>query len=85
MWRGSASPTIRGMSRIASVLVVVALVVFVNLGLRLIDFPSVDVSLPDIHLPDWLHWVNKAKNVVLVALLVTVVVAGVAKDARKDR
>lgn len=71
------------MSRIATVLVVVALVVFLNVGLRLIDFPSVDLSLPDIDVPDWLQWANKAKNVLLLALLAAVVIGGVVKDARR--
>lgn len=71
------------MSRIASVLVVVALIVFVNVGLRLIDLPSVNVSVPDIDVPDWLQWANKAKNLLLLALLAAVVIGGVVKDARR--
>lgn len=74
-----------GMSRIASVLVVIALIVFVNVGLRLIDLPSVDVSLPHIDVPDWLSWINKIKNALLLALLAAVVIGGVVKDRRRDR
>ncbi|MDA0182532.1 hypothetical protein OJ997_19640 [Solirubrobacter phytolaccae] len=74
------------MSRIASVLVVVVLIVAVNVGLRLIDGPSVNVSLPDIDVPDWLQWANKIKNVLLLGLLVAVVIGGVLKDRqRRDR
>lgn len=71
------------MSRIASVLAVVALIVLVNVGLRLVDLPAVNVSLPDVDVPDWLQWANKAKNALLVTLLAAVVIGGVVKDARR--
>ena len=65
------------------VVAVVALIVLVNVALRFVDLPSVDLSLPDIDVPDWLQWANKVKNVALLALLAAVVIGAVAKEARK--
>jgi uncharacterized membrane protein len=74
-----------GMSRTAQVIAVVALIILVNVGLRFVDFPSVNVSLPDIDVPDWLQWANKVKNVLLVTLIAAVVIGGVVKEARRKR
>jgi hypothetical protein len=71
------------MSQLLKVVAVIALIVLVNVGLRLIDLPSVNLSLPDIDVPDWLQWANKVKNVALLALLAAVVVGAVVKETRK--
>jgi hypothetical protein len=71
------------MSRIAPVVTVIALIVLVNVGLRFIDLPSVDVSLPSFDVPGWLEWVNRGKNVVLLTLLAVVVIGGISKEVRK--
>lgn len=71
------------MSSAAKVIAVIALIVLVNVGLRFVDLPSVNLSLPHIDLPDWLGTLNKIKNVLLLALLAAVVVGAVVKEARK--
>ncbi|MDA0169367.1 hypothetical protein OJ998_09745 [Solirubrobacter taibaiensis] len=71
------------MSSAAKVFAVVALIVLLNVGLRFVDLPSVDISLPNIDVPDWLQWANKVKNVLLLTLLVAVVIGGVVKETRK--
>ncbi len=74
-----------GMSRTAQILAVVALIILVNVGLRFVDFPSANIDLPDIDVPDWLQWANKIKNVLLITLLAVVVIGGVVKEARRKR
>ena len=85
MRRGPPGPKMRPMSRVLSVIAVVALIVAVNVGLRLVDFPSLAVDLPEIDVPDWLQWANKVKNVLLLALLVAVAVGAVAKARGRDQ
>jgi len=72
-----------GMSSAAKVVAVIALIVVLNVGLRFVDLPSVDVSLPHIDLPDWLGTLNKVKNVLLLGLLAAVVIGAIVKEARK--
>jgi hypothetical protein len=57
-------------------------VIAVNLLLRVIPFPELDLSwigLPD--LPGWLGTVLKVKNLVLIAIVIAVIV----EDHRKKR
>ncbi len=67
----------------SKVVAVVALIVLVNVALRFVDLPSVNLSVPDIDVPDWLQWANKVKNVALLALLAAVVIGAVVKEARR--
>ena len=62
---------------------IVALIVLINVGLRFVDFPAVDINVPDIDFPDWLGTVNKIKNVLLAALLAAVVIGGIVRETRK--
>ncbi|MBE2317360.1 hypothetical protein DVA67_015365 [Solirubrobacter sp. CPCC 204708] len=73
------------MSSAAKVVAVIALIVLLNVALRFVDLPSVDLSLPDIDVPDWLQWVNRAKNVVVIGLLAAVVIGAVVKEMHRDR
>ena len=59
-------------------------VILINVLVRVVPVPEVtlpSISLPDF--PDWLGTVLKVKNVIVVALVVTVVVTAVVQDHRK--
>jgi hypothetical protein len=71
-----------GMSQAMRIGGVVLAVIVINVLLRVVPFPDVDLpSLPD--LPDWLGVVLKVKNVVLIGIVVAVIVAAVVEDHRK--
>jgi hypothetical protein len=70
-----------GMKRIAPVIVAV---IAVNVLLRVVPLPDVDlswISFPD--LPGWVHTVLRVKNVLLIGIVVTAIVATVIEDHRK--
>ena len=59
-------------------------VIAINLLLRVIPFPEVDLSsIPFPDLPDWLGVVLKVKNVILIGIVIAVIVAAVVEDQRK--
>ena len=63
---------------------VVLAVIVINVLVRVVPLPDVtlpSISLPDV--PDWLGTVLKVKNVIVIALVVTVVVTAVIQDHRK--
>jgi len=62
----------------------VVTVIAINLLLRVIPFPDVDLSsIPFPDLPDWFGVVLKVKNVILVGIVITVIVAAVVEDHRR--
>ena len=61
-------------------------VVLINVLLRVLPLPDVDlssVSLPD--LPAWLHTVLQVKNWILAGVVVVIVVAVAIEEVMKDR
>ena len=59
-------------------------VIAINLLLRVIPFPDVDLSsIPFPALPDWLGVVLKVKNVILIGIVIAVIVAAVVEDHRR--
>jgi hypothetical protein len=70
-----------GMKRIVPVIVAV---IAINVLLRVVPLPDVDlswISFPD--LPGWVHTVLKVKNVLLIGIIVTAIVAAIVEDQRK--
>ena len=62
----------------------VVAVIVINLLARVIPFPDVEVSsIPFPDLPDWFGVVLKVKNVILIAIVLTVIVAAVVEDHRR--
>ena len=67
-------------------------VVLINVLVRVVGLP--DVDLPSISLPDfpgwvdaaweWMHWIVRAKNVVLIAIVLAVIAAAVFKDRKRS-
>ena len=70
-------------ARIAGVVVAV---IAINLLVRVIPFPDVDLSsIPFPDLPDWFGTVLKVKNVILIGIVIAVIVAAVVEDNRKKK
>ena len=64
----------------------VVAVIVINLLLRVIPFPDVDLSsIPFPDLPDWFGVVLKVKNLILIGIVITVIVAAVVEDGRKKK
>jgi hypothetical protein len=73
-----------GMSKAQRIGGVVLAVIVINVLVRVVPLPDItlpSISLPDV--PDWLGTVLKVKNVIVIALVVTVVVTAVIQDHRK--
>ena len=65
---------------------VVVAVIVINLLVRVVPFPDVDVSsIPFPDLPDWFGVVLKVKNVILIGIVIAVIVAAVVEDNRKKK
>ena len=62
------------------VVALIALVVAVNVALRFVDLP--DVNLPPFDVPDWLAWLNRIKNVAIAGLIVLALIGAVLKSHR---
>ena len=65
---------------VKKVVAFIALVVAVNVALRFVDLP--DVNLPSFDVPDWLAWLNRIKNVAIASLIVIAVIGAVLKSRR---
>ena len=73
-----------GMSHAQRIAGFVVAVIAINLLLRLIPVPDVDLSsIPFPDLPDWFGVVLKVKNLILIGIVIAVIVAAVVKDNRK--
>ena len=74
------------MSQTQRIAGVVVAVIAINLLVRVIPFPDVDLSsIPFPDLPDWFGTVLKVKNVILIGIVVAVIVAAVVEDNRKKK
>ena len=62
------------------VVAVIALIVAVNVALRFVDLP--DVNLPSFDVPDSLRHVNQVKNVAIASLIVLALIGAVLKSRR---
>jgi len=64
----------------------VVAVIVINLLLRMVPFPDVDLSsIPFPDFPDWFGVVLKVKNLLLIGIVIAVIVAAVVEDNRKKR
>ena len=59
---------------------VIALIVAVNVALRFVDLP--DVNLPSFDVPDWLAQLNRVKNVAIASLIVLALIGAALKSRR---
>jgi hypothetical protein len=86
---GALAADDEGMSKAQRIAAVVVGVIAINLLVRFMPLPQVDVSsipfpdLPD--LPDWFGVVLKVKNLILIGIVVAVIVAAVVEDHRKKK
>jgi hypothetical protein len=72
------------MSQPQRIAAVVVGVIVVNLLVRFMPLPHVDVSsIPFPDLPDWFGVVLKVKNLILIGIVIAVIVAAVVEDNRK--
>ena len=84
---GALAADHEGMSQAQRIAAVVVGVIVINLLVRFMPLPHLDVSsipfpdLPD--LPDWFGVVLKVKNVILIAIVITVIFAAVVEDHRR--
>jgi hypothetical protein len=69
------------MSTAARIVAVVAAVVAINVLLHVVALPHVD--LPSVDPPGWLHVVVRAKNFLLIGVLLLVIVGGILEDNRR--
>jgi hypothetical protein len=75
-----------GMSKAQRIAAVVVGIIVINLLVRFMPLPHVDVSsIPFPDLPDWFGVVLKLKNLVLIGIVVAVIVAAVVEDGRKKK
>jgi uncharacterized membrane protein YqhA len=59
-------------------------VIVINLLLRVIPWPELDLSsIPFPDLPDWLGVVLKVKNLVVIGIVIAIVVSAVVEEQRK--
>jgi hypothetical protein len=59
-------------------------VIVINLLLRVIPWPELDLSsIPFPDLPDWLGVVLKVKNLVVLGIVIAIIVTAVAEERRK--
>ena len=65
---------------VKKVVAVIVLVVAVNLALRFVDVP--DVNLPSFDVPDWLRHVNRVKKLVIAGLIAFAVIGAILKSRR---
>ncbi len=64
----------------------VVAVIVVNLLIRVIPWPEIDLSsIPFPDLPDWLGTVLKVKNLVVVGIVIAIVVSAVVEERKKAR
>jgi hypothetical protein len=64
----------------------VVAVIVINLLVRVIPFPDVDLSsIPFPDLPDWFGVVLKVKNAIIILIVLAVIVAAVVEDNRKKK
>jgi hypothetical protein len=66
-------------------------VILINVLVRVAPFP--DVDLPSVSLPDfpgwvdaaweWMHWIVRAKNVALIAVVLTVIAVAAFRDSKR--
>jgi uncharacterized membrane protein YqhA len=62
----------------------VVAVIVVNLLIRVIPWPEIDLSsIPFPDLPDWLGTVLKVKNLVVIGIVIAIVVTAVVEEQRK--
>jgi uncharacterized membrane protein YqhA len=62
----------------------VVAVIVVNLLIRVIPWPEIDLSsIPFPGLPDWLGVVLKVKNLVVIGIVIAIVVSAVVEEQRK--
>ena len=61
----------------------VVAVIVVNLLIRVIPWPELDLSFFD--LPDWLGTVLKVKNVLVIGIVIAIVVTAVVEERKKAR
>jgi hypothetical protein len=75
-----------GMSKTQRIAGVVVGIIAINLLVRFLPLPDVDVSsIPFPDLPDWFGVVLKVKNLILIGIVVAVIVAAVVEDSRKKK
>ena len=83
---GALAADDEGMSHAQRIAGLVIAVIVVNLLLRVIPFPDVDLpSIPFPDLPDWFGVVLKVKNLILIGIVIAVIVAAVVEDGRKKK
>ena len=86
---GALAADHEGMSQAQRIAAVVVGVIVINLLVRFMPLPHVDVSsipfpgLPD--LPDWFGVVLKVKNLILIGIVIAVIVTAVLEDNRKKK
>lgn len=62
----------------------VVAVIVVNLLIRIIPWPEIDLSaIPFPDLPDWLGTVLKVKNLVVIGIVIAIIVTAVVEEQRK--
>ena len=58
-------------------------VIVINLLLRVIPWPEIDLSsIPFPDLPDWLGVVLKVKNLVVIGIVIAIILTAVAEERR---
>jgi hypothetical protein len=63
---------------------VVVAVIVINVLVRVVALPHVDLSsIPFPDLPDWFGTVLKVKNLVLIGIVIAVIVTAVVEDHRR--
>jgi hypothetical protein len=83
---GARAADDEGMSHAQRIAGFVVAVIVINLLLRVIPFPDVDLSsIPFPDLPDWFGVVLKVKNLILIGIVIAVIVAAVVEDGRKKK
>jgi hypothetical protein len=73
-----------GMSKAQKIAGWVVAVIVVNLLIRVIPWPAIDLSsIPFPDLPDWLGVVLKVKNLVVIGIVIAIIVTAVVEEQRK--
>jgi hypothetical protein len=82
--RGPRDADHQGMSKTQQIAGWLVAVIVINLLLRVIPWPAIDLSsIPFPDLPDWLGVVLKVKNLIVIGIVIAIIVTAVVEENRK--